>query len=154
MALIKKAQFFEREISGTCGNEPFSLMVKFKILGKSAQTKINNLLMASYRTAKQNQGSEDPAIMLDLKDIDGEPLSSIDTKVAKMVVAGWKDFVDENENPIEFSQQNLEELVDQDGVGEAIIEGYMKGYAELKAKNLQTTQSGFADPPKEEECKE
>ena len=151
MALIKKARSFERVVKGRCGQEDFEVKVKFRILGKSEQQKINELLMHSYKTAKANENSEDPAIMLELTDKDGDSLGNIDLKIAKKVVCGWDDYVDENGNPIEFNEENLEEFVDLDGVGEVLVQEYISGYADIKAKNSQTLRSGSADPPTQED---
>lgn len=58
-----------------------------------------------------------------------------DKEFCKSVVIGWKDILDEEKNPIEFSDESLETLIEIPSVAKTIVVSYLDSIAGSKVKN-------------------
>ncbi|NQD37477.1 hypothetical protein HPT27_10600 [Permianibacter sp. IMCC34836] len=58
-----------------------------------------------------------------------------DIALLKAVVVGFKDFEDENGNPLLFSQENLHDLLQHAFIRMPLFTGYMQASAAAPAKN-------------------
>jgi hypothetical protein len=147
MTLIRKKRILRGEIHATCGDEQVSFVVHYRVLEKKETTKILGLFAEIQRTASdlKEQGKDDLAF-LEATDKDGDPIIEVGAKILKKIICGWESYEDEDGNGVPFNEENLNELIDTDGIGEALLENWTDTIQKVKAKNSQSLPNGAADP--------
>ncbi len=147
MALIRKKRILKGEIQATCGDEQVSFVVHYRVLEKKETTKILGLFaeIQKIKSELEEQGKDDLAF-LEATDKDGDPIVEVGSKILKKIICGWEEYEDEDGNGVPFNEENLNELIDTDGIGEALLENWTDTIQKVKAKNSQSLQNGAADP--------